>query len=77
MSNLPQYSRVPTEMHDSPLSKSGRRAFDLEAQLTPNGEQIEVVYTFVPRYPVSGAQQEVISVLGATRQVCRILVLRY
>lgn len=76
MANLPQYTRVPNNVEMSPLWKKDSATIDIEAQLPPVGQRVEVKFTFVPRWPMKGSRQNVISILGATKQVRLVIYLK-
>jgi hypothetical protein len=68
---LPPYS-PGTSTSKTPLMQSEVDSvfdIDLEAQLGSKGELIEVEYQFIPRWPMGGPPETVISVLGKTKQV--------
>lgn len=78
MPNPPQYN---SHGHDSdtvelsPLMKTNQSSYDidLEAQVTSEGKPVEVTFTFEPRYPIIGERQDVIGLLGKTKQGSLIL----
>jgi hypothetical protein len=71
MPNPPQYTHDSDSVELSPLMKSNHSSFDidLEAQVTSEGKPVEVTFILEPRYPVICERQDVIGLLGKSRQV--------
>ena len=85
MSLPPQYRRKLEDEESAPLYKNDERlSLDLESPEYPprfgqssaghDDRQINVNYTFVPRYPVKGKPWIALGVLGRTKEVSFRLV---
>ena len=78
MSILPQYQRVPaTQLDDDVVYDHHKSVIDDEPApsyppmptSSSSGNHSNVVYTFIPRWPITGETQDALGMLGANKDV--------